>query len=83
MKKRISAIFLAVSICLSLLPAAAAAGDDGVDTSYIYDEAAHTAVGLSNILDRELCRRKPAKRPHREVVGAANMCSELLGKIVQ
>lgn len=42
MRKRISAIFLAASVCLSLLPAAAAAGSDGIDDSYTYDEAAHT-----------------------------------------
>ena len=40
-------------------------------------------VGLSNILDRELRGRKPVKRPHREVVGAAVVDSKLLGEVVQ
>ena len=41
------------------------------------------AVGLSNILDGELVRRKPAKRPHGEVVGAAVVDSELHCKVIQ
>ena len=40
-------------------------------------------VGLSNIMDGELIRRKPVKRPHREVVSAAVIDSELLGKVVE
>ena len=40
-------------------------------------------VGLSNILDGELKRRKPVQRSHREVVGAAVVDSELLCEIVQ
>ena len=40
-------------------------------------------VGLSNILDSELTRRKPAKGPHGKVVRAAVMDGELLCKIVQ
>ena len=39
-------------------------------------------VGLSNILDSELKRRKPAQRPHGEVVGAVVMDSKLLGKVI-
>ena len=44
---------------------------------------AKNIVGLSNILDGEFARRKPAKRPHREVVGAAVMDSELPGEVIQ
>ena len=33
-------------------------------------------------MDGELIRRKPGKRPHREVVGAAVVDSELLGKVI-
>ena len=40
-------------------------------------------VGLSNILDSELIRRKPVERPHGEIVGAAVMNSELPGKVVE
>ena len=40
-------------------------------------------VGLSNILDSELIRRKPAKRSHGEVVGTAIMDSELPGEVIQ
>ena len=40
-------------------------------------------VGLSNILDREFRGRKPAERPHREVVGVAVVDSKLLCKVVQ
>ena len=40
-------------------------------------------VGLSKILDNELGRRKPVKRPHRKVVGAAIVKSELFLKIKQ
>ena len=40
-------------------------------------------VGLSNILDRELARRKPAKRPHGEIVGAAVVDGKLLSKVDQ
>ena len=38
---------------------------------------------MSNILDSEVKRRKPTKRPHREVVGAAVMDSKLCCKIFQ
>ena len=38
---------------------------------------------MSNILDSELERRKPAEGPHGEVVGAAVVDSKLLCKIVQ
>ena len=38
---------------------------------------------MSKILDREVKRRKPAKGPHREIVGAAVMNSKLLCKIIQ
>ena len=41
------------------------------------------SVGLSNILDSELVRRKPAKRSHGEVVGAAVVDSELLCEVIQ
>ena len=41
------------------------------------------AVGLSNILDSELCGRHPAEGPHRGVVRAAVVDSELLCKVVQ
>ena len=44
---------------------------------------AKNIVGLSNILDGEFARRKPAKRPHREVVGATVMDSELLGEVIE
>ena len=40
-------------------------------------------VGLSNILDSEFVRRKPTKRSHREVVGAAVVGSELSGEVIQ
>ena len=40
-------------------------------------------VGLSNILDGELVGREPVERSHGEVVGAAVMDSELLGKVVE
>ena len=40
-------------------------------------------VGLSNILDSEFIRRKPTKRSHGEVVGAAVVGSELSGKVIQ
>ena len=40
-------------------------------------------VGLSNILDGEIARKKPAERPHREVVGTAVMDSELLGEVIE
>ena len=38
---------------------------------------------MSNILDSEFIRRKPAKRPHGEVVGAAVVDSELHCKVIQ
>ena len=38
---------------------------------------------MSNILDGELVRRGPVKRSHREVVGAADMDSELLGEVIE
>ena len=38
---------------------------------------------MSNKLDSEVIGRKPSKRPHREVVGAAIVDSELLGKVIQ
>ena len=34
-------------------------------------------------MDSEVKRRTPIKRPHREVVGAAVVDSELLGEIIQ
>ena len=40
-------------------------------------------VGLSNILDSEFVRRKPEKGPHREVVGAAVVDSELPGEVIE
>ena len=41
------------------------------------------SVGLSNKLDGEFARRKPGERPHREVVGAAVVDSELPGEVLQ
>ena len=41
------------------------------------------SVGLSNILDSEFVRRKPTKRSHGEVVGAAVVGSELSGEVIQ
>lgn len=40
-------------------------------------------VGLSNKLDKEVKRRKPVKRPHRKVVGAAVVKGKLSLKIKQ
>ena len=40
-------------------------------------------VGLSNILDSEFIRRKPAKRSHKEVVGAAVVDGKLLCEVIQ
>ena len=40
-------------------------------------------VGLSNILDSEFVWRKPTKRSHGEVVGAAVVDSELHCKVIQ
>ena len=40
-------------------------------------------VGLSNILDGKLQRRKPSQRSHGEVIGAAVVDSELLCEVVQ
>lgn len=40
-------------------------------------------VGLSNILDSELDRRKPKKRSHGQVVGAAIVEGKLLCKVEQ
>ena len=40
-------------------------------------------VGLSNMLDEEIKRREPAEGPHRQVVGAAVMNSELFLKVIQ
>lgn len=40
-------------------------------------------VSLSNILDGELKRRKPAQGPHGEGVGAAVVDSELSGEVIQ
>ena len=40
-------------------------------------------VGLSNILDSEFIRRKPTKRSHGEVVGAAVVDSKLHCKVIQ
>lgn len=42
MKKRLFAIFLALSLCVSLIPAAFAADIDTPDTTYTYKEAART-----------------------------------------
>ena len=41
------------------------------------------SVGLSNILDGELGRRKPVKGSHREVVGAAVVDGKLLCEVIQ
>ena len=38
---------------------------------------------MSKILDRELVWRKPLERPHRKVVGAAVVDSELICKVVK
>ena len=38
---------------------------------------------MSNILDSEFVRRKPTKRSHGEVVGAAVVDSELSGEVIQ
>ena len=38
---------------------------------------------MSNILDGEFARRKPAKRSHREVVRAAVEERELLGEVIE
>ena len=38
---------------------------------------------MSNILDSELKRRKPVQRPHRKIVGAAVMDSELVCEVVK
>lgn len=46
-----------------------------------YNKKVH--VGLSNILDSEFVRRKPTKRSHGEVVGAAVVDSELHCKVIQ
>ena len=35
------------------------------------------------MLDRELARRKPVERPHGEIVGAAVVDSELVGKVIK
>ena len=40
-------------------------------------------VGLSKKLDKELARRKPCERSHRQVVGAAVMNSKLFVKVSQ
>ena len=40
-------------------------------------------VGLSNILDGEVVRRKPAEGPHGEVVGALVVNSKLFCKVIQ
>ena len=40
-------------------------------------------VGLSKILDSELCGRKPVKGPHGEVDGAAVVDSKLFGEVIQ
>ena len=42
-----------------------------------------SSVGLSNILDSEFIRRKPTKRSHGEVVGAAVVDSKLHCKVIQ
>ena len=41
------------------------------------------SVSLSNKLDKELGRRKPVERPHRQVVGAAIMNGKLFLKVRQ
>ena len=38
---------------------------------------------MSNILDRELKRRKPTQRPHGKVVGAVVMDGKLLGEVLE
>ena len=40
-------------------------------------------VGLSNILDSELLRRKPGEWPHGKVVGATVVNSKLFCKVVK
>ena len=40
-------------------------------------------VGLSNILDSELCRRKPTKRSHRKVVGTTIVDRKLLSEVLK
>ena len=44
---------------------------------------AKNIVDLSNILDGEVTRRKPAEGPHGEVVGALVVNSELFCKVIQ
>ena len=41
------------------------------------------SVSLSNKLDNELGRRKPGKRPHRQVVGTMIMNSKLFLEVGQ
>ena len=41
------------------------------------------SVGLSNILDSELCRRKPTKRSHRKVVGTTIVDRKLLSEVLK
>lgn len=52
---------------------------------YLHIQRLHRTafVGLSNILDSELIRRKPVKRFHRKVVGAADMNSKLFLEVFQ
>ncbi|MCI5924193.1 MAG: hypothetical protein SOR38_10265, partial [Oscillospiraceae bacterium] len=40
-------------------------------------------VGLSNILDSELCWRKPTKRSHRKVVGTTIVDRKLLSEVLK
>ena len=44
--------------------------------------AGNFLVGLSKILDKELKRRKPVERSHREVVGTAVVDSKLVCEIL-
>ena len=53
------------------------------DGGFLTMDENYYLVGLSNILDGEFARRKPAKRSHREVVRAAVMDSELLGEVIE
>ena len=53
-----------------------------VNSSSFLSEKAKN-VGLSNILDSELCRRKPTKRSHRKVVGTTIVDRKLLSEVLK
>ena len=92
MKKKTLVFLLAALMCLLLLPTAAFA--EGSSVSYLdANGTLQTAnnvteidtpqdVGLSNILDSELNRRKPRKRPHRKIIRATIVNGKLLGKVI-